>query len=329
VNMIILKGTKGKKSNVLLISFFIPLTLILPLFIKSSFFIHMLIMSFINAILAIGLNFILGFIGEKSLGHAAFYGLGAYTTAILSTKFNLSDWRSLLISLLVTAIGALIIGFPSLRLRGPYFSIVTLGFVLILQLFISNGGVLTGGPTGLPGVKRLEIYNPFNNNVIVLSTDISYYYLITISFWFCFLISILLVSSKIGRAWTAIRENLDLAESIGINSFKYKLIAFLTGAIMAGLAGSIYAHYFSFVSPKLFDTFVNINIVTMVIIGGEGTILGPVIGAFLITILPEILRFAEELRILIFGFILLITIIFAPKGIVGTITNILIHEKER
>ena len=325
--MFILQRIKRKKNNVLWPSFFVIFTLILPLFIKSNFFIHMFIMSFINAILAIGLNFILGFIGEKSLGHAAFYGLGAYTTAILSTQFNLSDWRSVMISLLITAIGALIIGFPSLRLRGPYFSIVTLGFAMILQLFISNGGALTGGPTGLPGVKRLEIYNPFSNDLIVLSTDSSYYYLIATSFWFCFFISILLVNSKIGRAWTAIRENLDLAESVGINSFKYKLIAFLIGAIMAGLAGSIYAHYFSFVSPKLLDTFVNINIVTMVIIGGEGTILGPVIGAFLVTILPEILRFAEGFRILIFGFILLITIMFAPKGIVGTITELLTHER--
>jgi len=310
-----------------MVPFFI-FSFVIPLFIKNSFLIHMFIMSLINAILAIGLNFILGFIGEKSLGHAAFYGIGAYVTAILSTKFGIADERTMLFSIIFALIGALIIGIPSLRLRGPYFSIVTLGFALILQLLVANGGNFTGGPTGLPGVKRLEFYVPIFNNKIIFSTDISYYYLAIIIFWLCFFTSIFLTDSKVGRAWIAIRENLDLAESIGINSFKYKLIAFLVGASMAGIAGSIYAHYFSFVSPKVFDTSVNVNIVTMVIIGGEGTILGPIVGAFLITFLPEILRFTEEFRIFIFGFILLFTILFAPKGVTGLLVKFFKSKKE-
>jgi branched-chain amino acid transport system permease protein len=293
------------------------ITFAIPWAVKSSFYIHILIMSAINAVLAIGLNLCMGFIGEKSLGHAAFYGIGAYTTAVLSVHFGLSGPLNLLAALFVTLVCALIIGIPSLRLRGPYFAIVTLGFVLILQLLVLNGGAFTGGPMGLPGIKRLTLPNILTGRPFTLSTDIQYYYAAVMCFWLAMIVSIVSINSRVGRAWLAIRENLDLAESVGISAFRYKLVAFLMGAGLAGLAGALYTHYTAFVSPRIVDTWVNVLLAAMVIVGGEGTLLGPVVGAVVLTALPEALRFAEGYRMLLFGVILLIVIMFAPQGIVG------------
>jgi branched-chain amino acid transport system permease protein len=180
---------------------------------------------------------------------------------------------------------------------------------------------------GLPGIKRLALPSLSTNGSFILSTDVHYYHLAMLFFWVSFLISMVAINSKLGRAWVAIRENLDLAESVGISAFRYKLIAFLIGAGLAGLVGAIFTHYTGFVSPKVVDTWVNVNIVTMVIIGGEGTLLGPVVGAFLVTILPEVLRFAEGYRMLLFGIILLITIMFAPQGIVGLASDLVAKRK--
>lgn len=318
---------RKKALSVLILFLSIPFSFAIPFLVTSSFYIHLLIMSAVNAVLAIGLNFILGYIGEKSLGHAAFYGIGAYTTAILSVHFGCSGPLNLLASLLVTLLGGLVIGIPSLRLRGPYFAIVTLGFVLILQLILMNGGSVTGGPMGLPGVKRLTLPSLWTGKIFTFSTDVHYYHLAMLFFWASFLISMGAINSKMGRAWLAIRENLDLAESVGISAFRYKLIAFLIGAGLAGLVGAVFTQYTGFVSPKVVDTWVNVNIVTMVIIGGEGTLLGPVVGAFLVTILPEVLRFAEGYRMLLFGVILLITIMFAPQGIVGLASDLVAKWK--
>jgi branched-chain amino acid transport system permease protein len=279
-------------------------------------------MSAINAVLAIGLNLIMGFIGEKSLGHAAFYGIGAYATAVMSTRFGLSGPLNFVVALLITLLCALIIGIPSLRLRGPYFAIVTLGFVLILQLLILNGGSITGGPMGLPGIKRLRLTSVFGGSGFVLATDVQYYYGAMVFFWIAMIISMLSLHSRMGRAWLAIRENMDLAESVGISAFRYKLVAFLMGAGLAGLVGALYTHYIGFVSPKIVDTWINVVLAAMVIVGGEGTLVGPVVGSVLLTMLPEVLRFAEGYRMLLFGVILLAVITFAPQGIVGVAVDL-------
>ena len=319
----------GRRKSIRIISvcFFIFLSFMIPSIVKSSFYIHIFIISAINAVLAIGLNLCMGFIGEKSLGHAAFYGIGAYTTAVLSVHFGFSGPMNLFIALIVTLVCALIIGIPSLRLRGPYFAIVTLGFVLILQLLVLNGGAFTGGPMGLPGIKRLALPALSGGEPFILSSDTHYYYGAMIFFWFAMLISMVTIKSRMGRAWLAIRENLDLAESVGISTFRYKLVAFLMGAGLAGLVGALYAHYIGFVSPKIVDTWINVVLAAMVIIGGEGTLLGPVVGAFLLTTLPEVLRFAEGYRMLLFGVILLVVIMFAPQGIVGLAADLLKRRK--
>lgn len=317
----------GNFMKTLTICICVLFSFIIPSVVKSSFFIHIFIMSAINAVLAMGLNLCMGYIGEKSLGHAAFFGIGAYTTAIMSTHFGLSNPVNLMAALGVTFVFALVIGIPSLRLRGPYFAIVTLGFVLILQLLILNGESLTGGPMGLPGIKKLTV--PGLGEAFTLSTDVHYYHLAMIIFWVALALTMVMTSSKMGRAWLAIRENMDLAESVGINAFRYKLIAFLTGAVLAGLVGAVYAHYIGFVSPRIVDTWTNVFLAAMVVIGGEGTILGPIIGAIMLTMLPEVLRFAEAYRMLVYGIILLITVMFAPQGIVGLVSDIIKGSKRR
>lgn len=311
-----------KLINLLVMFWLILFSFAIPNAVKSSFYIHVLIMSAINAVLAIGLNLVMGFIGEKSLGHAAFYGIGAYATSIMSTHFGLSGPFNFVVALLITLLCALIIGIPSLRLRGPYFAIVTLGFVLILQLLILNGGSITGGPMGLPGIKRLRLPGMFGGSGFVLATDVQYYYGAMVFFWIAVIISMLSLHSRMGRAWLAIRENMDLAESVGISAFRYKLVAFLMGAGLAGLVGALYTHYIGFVSPKIVDTWINVVLAAMVIVGGEGTLVGPVVGSVLLTMLPEVLRFAEGYRMLLFGVILLAVIMFAPQGIVGVAVDL-------
>ena len=312
----------SKNSSVFWIVIFFAFSLLLPIFVKSHFYVHVIILGILYAMLAVGFNFIFGFVGELSFAHSAFYGIGAYTTAILSIKFGISDWKAMLLSVLFALIGALIIGVPSLRFtRGPYFGIVTLAFALFLKLAVANGGALTGGPTGMPGIAGFKLINPFTGNISVLSTEISYYYLSMAFLWICLFISIGLAKSKVGKIWIATKENPDLAESVGIDTFSYNLLAFLIGAAMAGLAGSVYAFYTGFVSPKVLDPLITLTVATMVIIGGEGTILGPLIGTLLIAPLPEALRFARGLRDLIFGMMLLVTIMFAPGGIMGAVKH--------
>jgi branched-chain amino acid transport system permease protein len=291
------------------------ISLLVPMAVTGSFYMFILIMGALNAVLAVSLNLMLGYIGEKSLGHAAFFGIGAYAAAMLSVHFGLTGPLGLLAAAILTMACAAIIGIPALRLRGPYFAIVTLGFVLIVQLLVTNGGSATGGPSGLAGIARLQwngIGGPFE-----FTTDTHYYYASIALFWGALFISILAANSRMGRAWVAIRENFDLAESVGIDAFYYKMIAFLMGAGLAGLVGALYAHYIGFVSPRIFDTWTNVLIVAMVIIGGEGTILGPVIGAVIMTALPELLRFAEGYRMLLYGLFLLAAIMFAPQGLLG------------
>lgn len=295
------------------IALVLALLMLLPMAISSHFYLHMLVMAAINCVLALSLNLILGLAGEKSLGHAAFFGLGAYAAAIVGLRFTSAAWATLGASGLAAGLGGLAIGYPSLRLRGPYFAIVTLGFVLILQLLATNQVQLTGGPMGLPGVPPATIGS------WRFYTERHYLYaalgLAVVTTWLSWAIT----RSRLGRALVAIRENPDLAESVGISGFHAKLVAFVIGAVLAGLSGGVYAHYMAFVSPKVFDTFLNVMIVSMVIIGGEGTTVGPILGALIVTALPEVLRFSEAYRMLFFGCVLLAAIMFAPAGLMGLV----------
>ncbi|HHW14327.1 MAG TPA: branched-chain amino acid ABC transporter permease [Firmicutes bacterium] len=289
--------------------------LAVPLIVTNPFYLHTAIALMINAVLALSLNFILGYVGEKSLGHAAFFGIGGYTAALLALNLHVPSWATLLAAGLVAGLFGLAIGFPTLRLRGPYFAIATLGFGAILQLIATNWTSLTKGPMGIPGVPPLALFG------LVFRSERPYYYVALFLLALAAYLTWRLAHSRIGRAFIAIHQNFDLAESVGIDTFRFKLIAFVLGTVLAGTAGAFYAHYTNFISPKALESYITLNVVTMVIIGGEGTLLGPILGAVLVTLLPEVLRVAENYRMVIFGFILLLSIIYAPSGIVGLVRS--------
>ncbi|BCB96388.1 branched-chain amino acid ABC transporter permease [Dissulfurispira thermophila] len=295
-------------------TFSVPAMLILfmtfPLILKD-YYIDVLIMSGIYILLALGLNIIVGFTGLLNLGFAAFYAIGAYTYAIFNTKVGLGFWASLPISASFAAIAGLLLAIPALRLRGDYLAIVTLGFGEIVRLILNNWDSLTNGPNGITGIAR-PLFAGFS-----LAQLKYYYYLVFIIVIFSIVIIRRIELSRIGRAWIAIKENEIAASSMGINTTKYKLYAFTFGTFWAGIAGILFSAKMQFVSPESFTFMESILILSMIILGGIGNTYGAIIGAFILVILPEVLREVQLYRMLILGIGLVFLMIFRPQGILG------------
>ena len=283
-----------------------------PAWLPSPYHLHILIMAGIFAILALSLNLLLGYTGQLSLGHAAFFGIGAYTSALLALKLEWSFWLALPCAAVASGIAGWAIGRLALKLRGAYFVLVTISFAGVISLVSINWMELTNGPLGLPGVPPPD-FGPWS-----LRTKRAYYYLVLAAAAFTYLVCHRLVHSRIGRALVALRENEPLAESVGIDGTRYLVLAAVVSAALAGVAGSLYAHYTRFVSPEVFLFTYTVTMVIMVIAGGQGTLLGPVIGALLFTALPEALReaVAWQWQMLAYGVVLVVLVFFLPRGIV-------------
>ncbi|MCB2227835.1 MAG: branched-chain amino acid ABC transporter permease [Desulfarculaceae bacterium] len=290
--------------------------LALPVVFNEAFYQHIMITAVINIILAVSLGVIVGYIGELSLAHGAFYGIGAYTSALLMVKLGLPFVAAFPLSIVAAGIMGFIIGIPALRLSGHYFAIATLGFQGIVVLLIINLVDLTRGPMGLPGIPSPGTLDIFGLS-ISFGDKLPFYYL---AFAVMIVVLILvrnLLRYKFGEAFIATREDPLLAASLGVHPRNSRMLAFVAGTALAGAAGSLYAHYTMFISPDSFTLGESIYLVTMVIIGGRGTIVGPVIGAVILTGLPEVLRFTGDLQFVIYGLMLMLVVIFLPKGIVG------------
>ena len=286
--------------------------LILPLML-NDYYRDILTLTGMYIVLALGLNIIVGQAGLLNLGYVAFYAVGAYTYAILSTQFGLSFWPGLFVGALTAAVTAALLGFVTLRLRGDYFAIVTLGLGEITRIVLNNWVSLTGGPNGISKIGRPMI------NGHVLSSTLDFYYLIV------FIVAVTiyavhrLMFSRIGRAWIAIREDEVAAEAMGIDTFRLKLLAFVLGSAWAGLAGVFFAAKMAFVSPESFTFFESVMILCMVVLGGMGSIPGIILGAFLLIALPEVFRDFQDYRMLAFGTALVLMMIFRPQGLLGTV----------
>src|SRR5262245_60518838 len=258
----------------------LALAVIAPLGIASPYYLHILIMAGIFAILALSLNLLLGYTGQLSLGHAAFFGIGAYTSALLTLRLEWSVWLGLPAAALAAALAGWAIGRLALKVRGAYFVLVTISFAGVISLVSVNWMDLTNGPLGLPGVPAPELAG------VRLRTKSAYYYLVLLAAAASYLICHRLVHSRLGRAFLALRENEALAESVGVDPTRTLVVAAVVSAAMAGVAGSLYAHYTRFVSPEVFLFSYTVTMVIMVVAGGKGTLLGPVVGALLFTVLP-------------------------------------------
>lgn len=287
-----------------------------PLWIPNPYHLHILIMAGIFAVLAQSLNLLLGYTGQLSLGHAAFFGIGAYASALLTLKRDWSVWPALLAAGVAAGLAGWAIGRLSLKLRGAYFVLVTISFAGVVSLVSQNWMELTNGPLGLPGVPAPSL-GPWS-----LRTKSAYYYLVLASAALAYLVCHRLVGSRIGRAFLALRENEPLAASVGVDGTRYLVLATVVSAAMAGVAGSLYAHYVRFVSPEVFLFNYTVTMVIMVIAGGKGTLVGPIVGALLFTALPEALRevVSWQWQMVAYGTLLVSLVYFLPRGIVPAVT---------
>ncbi len=291
-----------------------------PAWVWNPYHLHTLIMAGIFAVLALSLNLLLGYTGQLSLGHAAFFGLGAYATALLTVKLDWSPWIGLLAAVLVPAAAGFVIGRLALKLRGAYFVLLTISFAGCISLVSVNWMELTNGPLGIPGVPPLELALP-GLPALSLRAKSAYYYVVLAAVALSFLVCLALVRSRVGRALVALRENETLAASVGIDGTHYLVLAAVISAAMAGFAGGLYAHYIRFVSPEVFLFTYTVTMVIMVVAGGKGTLAGPVVGAVLFTVLPEALRAATswQWQMLLYGILLVAVLFFMPEGVVPAV----------
>lgn len=287
----------------------------LPVVVTDDYVMHLLIMACFYAVLASSLNVIVGYVGELSLGHTAYLGIGAYAAALSATSLGLSIGWTVAIAALAAGLAGLVIGALTLRLEGPYFVIVTLSFAEVLRIISNNWVAVTNGPMGISGVPGPHFdLGPLQ---FAVSSKAEFFYLALALAVVALFALHRFVYSNMGRAAVAIRESRYVAQSIGVNPFRYALVAFVLGAVFAGIAGAFYAHYITFVGPDVFGFSFMATMLIMVLIGGKGTLVGPIIGAVLVVFLEEYLRAVEEIRFSIFGILVMIVVLFFPDGLVG------------
>ncbi|WP_312334316.1 branched-chain amino acid ABC transporter permease [Anaerospora hongkongensis] len=286
-------------------------TVLLPLVITDDYVLRILIMSGIFVMLTLSLNLVTGFTGQFCLGWAAFYGIGAYTSALLTMKAGLSFWLAMPLGGFMAALFGLLLGLPTMRLKEIYLAITTLGFGEIIRLIMLNWTDLTRGSMGLPGIPAPSILS------YEISSNQAYYYFILVLVLITVAAMRRLIDSRTGRALIAIREDELAAKSMGIDVTAYKMLAFAVGAFFAGLAGSFYAHYTSFIDPHTFSFTESIAILAMAVLGGLGSINGSILGAVILTVVPELLRGIAEYRLIVFGLIMMAVMLLRPQGIFG------------
>jgi len=293
-----------------LILFWLALLLV-PLLASNNFIVSLANAALINLILIASLNLLMGFGGQISLGHAGFFGLGAYASGILNVRLGINPWLGLPLAALVAGIASLLIGIPALRLRGLYLSMATLGFNSILFVLFNRLVGLTGGPNGLMGVAPFSLFG------WPLDSEIRQFPLLWAVSLLVMLSILHLLRSRSGRALRAVATNEPGAEALGINSFHTKLRFFVLAAVMAGVAGSLYVHTNQYASPDTFNISSSILLVVMVALGGSGTYWGPVAGALILTVVPQLLLNFEDAELMLFGFGMLIVLIVFPAGLAG------------
>ncbi|MFZ5453323.1 MAG: branched-chain amino acid ABC transporter permease [Thermodesulfobacteriota bacterium] len=270
----------------------------------------------IFTLLVVGLNLLMGYGGQISLGHAAFFGIGAYSSGILTATCGVNPWLALLAGLVICGLTAFLIGVPSLKLRGYYLAMATLGFGIIVYIFLNEAEPLTGGPSGLAGIPNLSLAG------FELKTPKSLFLLIWPLLGVILGLSANLVDSRTGRALRALHESEAAAQSLGVNTARVKIMIFVWSALYASLAGSLYAHTMNFIAPSSFGFMFSIKLVTMVVLGGMASIWGSLLGAAVLTVLPEILTMFHDYEVIIFGAILMVVMIFLPRGLVRGILDL-------
>lgn len=278
--------------------------------------VNVLMIILFYVILAVGLDLVSGYCGQFSFAQGAFYGIGAYTTAIMSRDLGTSFWVNLPAGIVVAGLFGLILGVPALRLKGHFLAIVTIAFQTIVYLTISQWTSFTGGQTGL-SVPPVGPVSLFGVTLFEIGSLRSYYWLTLGVAVVALAIAWRFLKSRLGREWIAIRDDETLAAAVGLDTTRGKLTAFVASAALAGAAGVVTAHALRGVTPDDFTIWISATVVAMMVVGGKGTFIGPILGAVLLTAMPEFLGRFAEYKMFIFGVLLVVTVTLLPEGIVG------------
>jgi branched-chain amino acid transport system permease protein len=301
----------GKKQQILLFLIFAAMVFAAPLFLKDNYLLNVFVFVGINTMLAVALNLLLGYAGQISLGHAAFFGMGAYISGIITTRFPVDPFLIIILAAVIAGVLAFVIGFPILKLKGHYLAMATLGFGIIMYIIFNETVNFTGGPSGLSGIPNLHIGS------LIFDNDLNNYYLVWVFALFFMLLSINLSQSRIGRALRAINDSEVAARVMGVNARILKVQIFTVSAVISAVAGSLYAHIMTFIAPASFGFNFSVELLTMVVIGGLGSIYGSFLGAAILTMLPEFLRVFQDFDIVVYGLMLILMTMFLPGGLIS------------
>lgn len=291
-----------------------------PLVIKQQYIIHVVILSSITAILAVSWNLLSGYLGVFSFGHPAFYGIGAYVSALCSIHFDISPWVTIFIGGISASLFSTIVVLPVLRLKGAYVAVVTLSFMIILDRICYNWESLTRGPMGLFGIPSLTSFEAFGIRLDFEGISrVPYYYVAIGMLIFTVLMCRWVVRSRMGLRLMAIRESEEAAAAMGVRIYRQKVFIFIFTSFFAGLGGALYAHYILLLTPAVFAFFVMAMILSATLIGGWGTLYGPILGAFLLGFLSDALKDVGDIHQFFYGAFLIVMIIFLPKGLIACV----------
>jgi len=294
----------------------------LPLVVHSDFALTILIFSYLLGMLAVSFNLIFGFTGQLSMFHAAAFGISAYATHLSMKYWAITFWEGMLFAAVLVTLISIVVGAICFRfkLREFYFAVVTLAFSEMARLIVLNWNDVTNGSLGINLQDKPTLWIPWQG-VIKVDATLTWYYLASVGLGLTILVCWRIVHSWMGRCFAAIRLNDELGDALGINVFRYKLAAFATGNLIAAITGSLYSFYLGFIEPGFLSIDQSLAIVAMVLLGGRSMIAAPVVGAFVLTALPHVIHFSAEVRAIVYGSILILTILLMPRGIVGTLAS--------
>ena len=306
------------------LGFLLAIVAVLPFLIGSQYIFTILILIGIYSIITIGLSLLIGYAGQISLGHAGFFGIGAYVSGVLTVHFDVSAWLAILIGMIGTFIVAYFIAIPVLKLKGPFLALATMSINIIVYILLLGLIEYTGGASGLGGIPSLSVFG------FSLSNQVIFYYFVWLVVALIILFSLNIVQSHIGRLLRSIHDSEIATETLGANVSKYKVMIFALSAMFASLAGSLYAHYISFIAPPTFYISFSILLLIMVMVGGVHSIWGAIIGTAVMMFLNELIRYvgheylhiSGEVEIVVYGAIIVLVMLFMPNGLVGLFSSL-------
>ena len=293
---------------------------VLPLALTNNFYLDIAILAGFNAIVCVGLNLLIGYAGQISLGHAGFFGIGAYASGILVTTYGWPPIAALLVGALFVGVLAFLLAKPILRLKGHYLAMATLGIGIIVSIVLRTETGLTGGPDGMM-VDSFKIFG------LELYGEKNWYWVVGVMLFIAVWLSLNLIDSPVGRALRAVHGSEVAAEVVGVDTTRYKVMVFVVSAVFASVAGSLFAHYSGLITPAKADFFKSIELVTMVVFGGMASTFGAVIGAVVLTVLPQALTVFQDYSQIVLGAILMFTMVFMPKGLLPTIEGLIAQRR--